>query len=207
MESLRYNYRKSALEKEKTYELTKDGIEVTELNKPSTITAYEEITEVNLSYAPTKYATVYQCSVKADRSHGFLLKSHHFAGLADFEDRSTEYVSFVKGLHKILHVKAPGAKFRKGIKPAAYVFSMIMFGIAGLVFPLMTILALFFGNYISGGIGVIACLFLFLKMRSYMKKNKPGTYSPQELPESLLPTSGSTELPDASVSEVTLAEE
>lgn len=182
-----YSFRKSAFEKEKSYKLTKDGIQITDHNGSVSLAKYADILQVNLSFVSTKHNSFYQCELKLKTGSGLLLKSQHFAGIANFEDRNADYAKFISGLHEILNASGLNIKYKKGISSLGYFASMAVFIIAGILFPIVSIGMLIGGQIIFGALGVFVSIMLFLRMKKYMKKNKPGTYTPDQLPETLIP--------------------
>ena len=185
---MEYAFRKSAFEKEKTYVLTKDGIEVSDPDGPKTVYKYADIEQVNTSFAASKNNSFYQCRLKLTNGLSLSLKSQHYRGIADFEDRDEAYSTFVTRLHKLLAVSNPHVVYKKGIGMIGYIASMLVFTIAGLLLPIGSIAALITGSILYGVIGVIASILLILRMVKYTRKNKPGKYSPDNIPKTLLPS-------------------
>lgn len=186
---MEYAFRKSAFEKEKTYALIKEGIEVTDHEGSKTLWKYLDIVQVKTSYGASKNNSFYQCVLKMANGTSLLLKSQHYRGIADFEDRNETYSAFVQGLHKLLALANPHVEYKKGIGLIGYIASMIIFIVAGLFLPIFSIGALIAGSLFYGIVGILASLFLILKMVTYSKKNKPGKYAPDNIPAKLLPTS------------------
>jgi len=184
---MNYSFRKSAFEKEKSYELTQDGIKITDHEGIVSLVKYADILQVNLSFVSTKHNSFYQCDLKLKTGSSLLFKSQHYAGIANFEDRSADYSDFINGLHKILNASGLGIKYKKGISSVGYYASMAVFIIAGILFPIVSIGMLIGGQIIFGALGVFVSIMLFLRMKKYMKKNKPGEYTPDQLPETLIP--------------------
>lgn len=188
---MEYTLRKWALEKEKTYGLTKEGIEVADHEGNKTLYPYSDMVLVHTSYTASKNNAFYQCKLKMGDKSSILLKSQHYRGLADFEDRNEEYSAFIQGLHKLLALANPDVTYKKGIGIVGYIASVIIFIITGVLFlPLISISALFTGNMLYGIVGIIASIFLIIKMVKYTKKNKPGKYTPDSIPTNLLPVGG-----------------
>jgi len=150
---------------------------------------YTDIAQVSTSFASSKNNAFYQCELKMRNGSLLLLKSQHYRGLADFEDRNKTYSEFVIGLHKLLALANPEVVYKKGVRFMSYVISMLIFAITGILFPIFSIGALITGNLLYGIIGFIGSIFLILKMVKYAKKNKPGTYDPDDIPRGLLPVS------------------
>ncbi len=184
---MEYTFRKSAFEKEKTYTLTKEGIEVTDHEGAKYLYEYVNVIEVKTSYAASKNNSFYQCAVKMANGASLLLKSQHYRGLADFEDRNEAYSVFVTRFHNLLAAANPLVVYKKGIGLVGYIASMLIFVIAGLILPIISIGALFTGSLLYGIVGILASIFLMIKMVRYARKNKPGKYAPNDIPGNLLP--------------------
>ncbi|MFY0650532.1 MAG: hypothetical protein JXQ96_00795 [Cyclobacteriaceae bacterium] len=184
---MKYSFRKSAFDKDKTYELTQTSISITDHEGRTTDTPYSDIETVNLQFVSTKNNSFYQCELKLKNGSKILLKSQHYKGIANFEDRKEEYSLYISGLHKILNASKLDIKYKKGISPVAYFLSMAIFILTGFLFPIIAIVMLIGGQLLFGLAGLFVGIMLILKMLKYAKKNKPGTYSPDDLPESLLP--------------------
>ena len=118
-----------------------------------------------------------------------MFKSQHFAGIANFEDRNADYAKFISGLHEILNASGLNIKYKKGISSLGYFASMAVFIIAGILFPIVSIGMLIGGQILFGALGVFVSIMLLLRMKKYMKKNKPGDYTPDQLPQMLIPES------------------
>lgn len=186
---MEYAFRKSAFEKEKTYALVKEGIEVTDHEGNKALYKYSDIIEVHTSYAASKNNAFYQCVLKMANGASLQLKSQHYRGIADFVDRNEAYSSFIQGLHELLALANPAVTYKKGVGLVGYIISMIIFIIAGLLFPIISIFALIAGSLLYGIIGAIGSIFLLIKMVKYTKKNRPGKYTPNSIPGNLLPAS------------------
>lgn len=185
---MKYSFRKSAFEKEKSYELTKEGIKVVDHEGKESLVEYTAILRVNPAFVSTKSNSFYQCTLKLKNGESVLLKSQHYVGLANFEDRNEPYVNFVKGLHKILSTANPDIEYKKGIGRIAYLASMLLFVIAGIAFPIVAIAMLIGGKWLYGGIALVSSVLLIFRMVNYSKRNKPGTYMPDAMPDTLLPS-------------------
>ena len=184
---MKYSFRKSAFEKEKSYELTESGIQIIDHDGTQSTIFYDDIQEVNPSYMATKNNSFYQCILKLRSGEKVLIKSQHYRGIADFEDRSADYAAFIVGLHKVLTAAGQGIVYKKGIGKVAYFFSMLIFIVASILFPLSAIGMLVTGNLPFGAIALILSIFLIMRMIKYSKKNKPGHYTPDDIPKALLP--------------------
>lgn len=186
MSATSYSFRNSAFEKAETsYRLTDAGLEISKLGYSTSI-PYSEIKKVQLYHDPTRFAMdKYQCDLTLGNGAVFTLKSVHYRGLGDFEDRGPAYTAFIRGLHERLK-NFPGIVYHSGNQPGCFAGNLVVL-IATVL--LVTFALLYMGSSTTTGIliklSVVVVMLIF--SISYMKKNKPASYSPDHLPEKLLP--------------------
>ncbi|MEQ8712392.1 MAG: hypothetical protein RIC80_05215 [Cyclobacteriaceae bacterium] len=183
--SATYTFRPSALEKEKTLELTQEHLMIHQGQRTDDA-PYASIKSVRLYYDPSRFATnKYQCEITLKNHATVLIKSVHYAGPTNFEDRASDYRAFITELHEHL-APLSDITFLAGNKPGCFSLNVLMI-IATVVF---VVIALFsFGSAI--GLAIIFRLILFAGLLywgiKYLKRNKPKTYNPDNLPSSVLP--------------------
>src|SRR5262245_37411931 len=82
---------------------------------------YRDIVRVRLSYAPSRIDWArYRCDLKMRSGQGLAILSTHYAGIADFQDRASTYVPFVRALIARVAGANPSASFRRGKNPVVY---------------------------------------------------------------------------------------
>ncbi|TDQ16637.1 hypothetical protein DFQ04_2759 [Algoriphagus boseongensis] len=186
MSETTYSFRNSALEKEETvYRLTDRGLELVYPTYTHPI-AFSEIKEIRLYHDPTRFAmTKYQCDITLHYGTVFTLKSVHYRGFADFEDRGAAYAAFIRTLHDRLKT-FPGIVYHSGNRPGCFAGNLAI--LIGTVLLVGSVL------FFLGAPGTLGGLFKFLVVVvmvyfsiQYLRKNKPATYSPDHLPEKVLP--------------------
>jgi hypothetical protein len=173
------------LEKEKTFELTPEGLVIHQGDRADEA-QYSQIKSVRLYFDPSRFATnKYQCDITLKNGAKILIKSVHYRGPADFEDRGASYQSFLEMLHSHLS-SVDGIVFLAGNNPGC--FSINVFIIVLTV--LLVGIALFtFGSAMGVGIFIRLILLaglLYLGIK-YLKRNRPQEYMPEELPIEVLP--------------------
>ena len=150
---------------------------------------YAGITELRLSYDPTRFDTRrHRCDVRSASGAGTLW-STHFAGVADFEDRAATYTPFVRAL--VAHVAAanPNCAFRAGTRPLAYWAGQLF--LLAMAIVAIWVIAMVGGSALSEVtwaklfvvIGLIPLAF------AYARKNRPRRFEPGEIPDDVLPDS------------------
>lgn len=181
-----YAFRASLFVKEKKYTANHTNlvIEEAETGKVEEI-PLKRIQNVQLAFANSKNAPdTYFCTLQLDSKRKIQIKSLHFRGIADFEQRTYEYNAFVEGLHKQL-ANIPGVAFKRGIDDGLYRLMWAISIFAGLMMIGMT-LFMIFSTIILGIVMLVATPFVLMRLRDYLRKNKPGVYDPKQLPQDLM---------------------
>jgi hypothetical protein len=172
----RYSFRRSALEKERTYTLYPDRMVIEGADTPELTCLFSNVRKVHLKYEHTKQREYYQCFIHTN-SGRVDLRHVHWAGFGDFEDRRTTYRPFVKALLAEL-ARVPGVQFKAGSMVnfmAALIGVPLMAGLAWLCFSL--------GRYgLALGAAVMGGLALLMIGRS-----RPRRLDPLAPPADLLP--------------------
>lgn len=149
-----------------------------------------QITDVHLMAAPSRAASGrYLCTLRTG-GRKIVLSNTHYKSLANFEDQSAEFRSFVEALHQGIGRAAPAATGRIGSSPVGYALALF-FGWGFLI--ALAALVVVFWDALQGRtlIKAIVALFLVGAMWRYTVSNKPRTYSPAALPAGILPGSAS----------------
>jgi hypothetical protein len=121
-----------------------------------------EVSSVRLRYAPTSYKTWrYAFEIRFKAGHAWHIDNGHFAGIADFEDRSATFAPFVREVIKLVSQHASQARAYLGSSWTSYLlqvgFLVIAFtalagvllvlpigaGISGMVVVKLAIIAFF----------------------------------------------------------------
>jgi len=172
----RYRFRRSVLEKERTYSLYGDRIVVEGEDLAPQVVLLADVQRVHLKYEHTKQREYYQCFVHTRRGR-IDLRHVHWVGFAEFHDRRAEYTPFVKALLVEL-ARVPGVRFQGGSMTnfvSAIAGVPVMAGLAWLCFTLHRYgLAMF-----AGFMGGIALLMI--------GPSRPRQFDPLAAPADLLP--------------------
>lgn len=147
-----------------------------------------DIVELELKYAPGRFQTG-RCTASAVLRKGgmLVLASNHYAGIADFEDRSEAYAAFVRALAPSIAAANPSAKFTRGYrKSSLYLGAMLT--LAGGVFISVLIVPI----ALATGLSAIVPLAMLMVLSgpaavAEVRRNWPGVYDPNDIPAELLP--------------------
>jgi|GEM_PF-3516797 len=171
-----YSFRRSILEKERTYTLYPDRLEVTGEDTPPRSYPLDQVRTVHLSYNRTRQRGYFQCFIHTTGDR-ISLRHVHWGGIAVFQDRRESYTPFVRALLLAL-AQRPGVRFKAG--------SIVSFITAVVAIPLFAVLA-----WLAFSIGVPAAgvfaLFMLLICVPMVHRARPRALDPRDPPAALLP--------------------
>jgi hypothetical protein len=183
-----YQFRSNAFVKMRRYTLTDDAMTWEEEGKPLDGVFYDDISEIRLAYAPTRWETNrYRAQIIFRQGGMAELFNVDYRGFADFAQLNDEYVAFLRELHRRLADKSVPVVLRKGNSAAAYVgnialAALIAVGLAAIFVVLVTI-----GLAWLAIVKLMVILFFIPTLIRYMQRAKPGTYDPRAIPDDMLP--------------------
>ena len=170
-----YTNRPNAISREKTYVLGEAGI-----SDGTGEWAYEELTEIRLKYAPTRYYSgIYECHIRSARG-SVVLCNREYRGPANFEYKNEAYTAFVKELHKRLLDYAQ-VSLLTGKPKGKFYFEVLA---SAIFFPLLLYAMFALGQLLVAG---IALLVILIRLLPYFGKNRPRHYAASNVPDNMLP--------------------
>lgn len=181
-----YRFRKSTFDKEKTFTLQPNCLNIQQADAAEKNIAYNRVRSIRLSYVPDRMRTNnYQCSIETDKDK-LQLMSWSYVSLANFKEDKENYRALVLELIARVHAANPRVLLLSGRPRGAYYGSIFFMAVA---FIVLAILFSKLGASISGLSWLkLALLLLMIPLAiSYIKKNKPGNFSAAAVPPSLLP--------------------
>lgn len=170
---MEYVNRISALEKDKTYSLSAQGIA-----SGDHLIKYDSIKSIHLKYVPSRYySKTYTC--KIIHSNGELvLSNRRFIKLATFEYQCDSYNAFVIELHQKLSSRT---QLTSGMNQTRYWLEL----------PIsIAFFTLVLGVIFTFGHPLLAIVFLFIitiRLIPYYRKNYPRRYLIESIPKNILP--------------------
>ena len=181
-----YSCRPSLIEKERRWVLRADELSWT-AEGFSDQTPLQEISEIRLQYAPTRYvAQMFRCRIRMRNGKVWHMQNHHFAGMANFEDRSVGYKDLIENLVSRVASQNPQCAMISGSSWANWIFSSLF-----LCGSLLLLLVVMFYMWTAIGWLVIVklLLILFFLPRAFLwiSRNKPSRFDSQKIPADLLP--------------------
>lgn len=170
-----YNFRRSVLERDRTYVLYPDRIEIEGAERPH-VYLLSDVKGVRLKYEHTKQREYYQCLIDTRRGR-INLRHLHWQQFARFEDRRATYTPFVKAVLAQL-ATYPGVRFKAG--------SMANFISAIIGMPVMAGLVYLCASLGRTGLAVFAG-FMFALCVWMVGPSRPRRLDPLAPPADLLP--------------------
>jgi hypothetical protein len=189
MEPIVHKVRANAFEGEAIWRLGADALEREEAGKGPRTLPYASISELRLSYAPSRIDSArYRCDVTMKDGAAEVILSTHYAGIGDFESRAATYVPFVRALVARVAAANPAVQLRSGKRPLAYILEHAV------LLAMLLLLALVLE--LVGGVGLTGMVLIKLMIVAcyvpiaflYMRKNWPRHFAANAVPQDVLPT-------------------
>lgn len=185
--NLVYMYRPSLLGAPFELKLTDTGLEWV-AGRRSGRTAYRDISRVRMSYRPANMqAYRFITEIWSDGAPKLRAVSSSWKSMVQQERLDGPYSAFVTELHRRIAQSGAATRFEQGSNPFIFwpgvvVFAGVELGFAGLVVRALQADA-------KGGAAFIAVFMalFFWQGGNFLRRNRPGLYRPDALPEMLMP--------------------
>jgi hypothetical protein len=147
-----------------------------------------DIVGVRLSYAPSRVdGARYRCDLTMRSGRRLAILSTHYAGVADFEDRAATYTPFVRALIARVAPANPAARFRSGGTLAGY-WTQHLFLLAMVALLVFVLAAIGFAPLSESSWAKFFIILGFIPlMILYSRKNWPRRFTPNAIPQDVLP--------------------
>lgn len=123
-----YSFRHHAFVGEATWRIMGDAL-VREMSGATLRFPLGNATELRMAFAPTRAAANrYGCTIRFRGGLRFVLVNLSYLGMASFEDRSADYVRFVRALAGGIGRANPTCRFHAGKPRLTYALEMIFVG-------------------------------------------------------------------------------
>jgi len=182
--------RVSALESEHLWKLHGDTLLIATGGQPDIAIQLSSVTMVRIAYEPTRMQlNRYRCYLYNASGKIATIQNEHYKGFASFEDRSPTYVPFLQALiHRIASL-SPHCQFATGVSMLRWLANAVFLGLA----CIFLLIVIFFLHTAIGSLVIIKIIivaFFIPAAVSWFMKNKPKTFSPENIPVALLPVPG-----------------
>lgn len=125
---------------EREWRVEPDALVMRDENGRETRLPWRDVKFVRMQYAPTRIKMErYLFQIAGKRGPKFSIDNMHYAGFADFEERSATYTPFARAVLDKVKEQSPGAAVYLGASPASYIAQVAFVSIAFAAFA-----ALFF---------------------------------------------------------------
>jgi hypothetical protein len=187
-EETEYAFRSNAFVNRRRYRLTDDAMVWEEDGKPLDGVFYDDISEIRLAFAPTRWSTNRFRARIIFREGGMAeLFNMDYIGIGNFNALDAQYNAFLRDLHRRLADRGTATVYRLGNSTGGYIANWL------LIIFIAAMLALIFVFLFTIGLGPLALvklvviLFFVPVLIRYIRRAKPGTYDPRAIPDAVLP--------------------
>jgi hypothetical protein len=172
-----YSFRWSILEKDKTYTLYPDRLEIQGEGSRHEVYDLAKVQKVHLKYERSKQRAYYNCFIYTPGKK-IALKHVHFGGIGRIEDRRETYTPFVRALLATVAQQNPRAALTSG--------SMFNFIMCIVMLPFLAGVGVLAYSLDSLG-GALTMAFFFVMCIGMIPRSRPRTIDPANPPANLLP--------------------
>jgi hypothetical protein len=186
-----YSYRPSLLGAAWSFRLTAGGM-AWEAGRKSGLIPYRAIRGVRLSFKPASMQTQrYLTEIWAEGAPKLEIVSSSWKSMVEQERLDKTYAAFVTELHRrIAQVEGQGSapvRYEQGSPPLLYWPGLAVFAGVALGLAWLTVRALQ-SDAMAGAAFIAAFMLLFLwQGGNFFRRNRPGRYRPDALPDVLMP--------------------
>jgi hypothetical protein len=182
-----YTFRPSLLGAGRAFRLTDDAI-LWEAGSKSGRIAYRAVRRVRLGYKPVSMQSHrFVTEIWAADAPKLEIVSSSWKNLVEQERLDRPYATFVRELHRRLAAAGAPADYVQGRPLLVYWPGLVLFVGVALMLAAAVVRALQM-HAPGGAVFVAAFLALFLwQGGNFFRRNRPGRYLPQALPEELMP--------------------
>jgi hypothetical protein len=151
-------------------------------------TPYTRIARVRLSFRPVTMQTRrFVTEIWPADGPRLVVASSSWKSIVEQEGRDQAYGAFIRELHRRIAASGARVTFEAGSPPILYWLGLAVFVIVTLGLAVLTVRALQSGAWAAAAIiGGMLCLFVW-QSGNYFRRNRPGSYRPEALPEQLVP--------------------
>lgn len=182
-----YVTRNNVLTSESRWEITSEGVCLSQLSGTQTIN-WGNIREIRLLYAPTRYvANRYTCAINLHSGGTLWFSSHYYVGFTNFRNEGLAYAQFVEKLIKVTAEKCPSCRFTSGAGVLSYLLNLVVMIFTVFVLFVIAGLLMSLGLTWVVAIKLIVIIFLIPRALRWLKYNRGQSFNSNNIPTGLLP--------------------
>jgi len=184
---LRYAYKASLIGSAHQFELADNGLSW-QMSGRSGMWAYRDISAVRLSYRPSSMQAHRFRADIWDKSGGRVrLMSTNWQTVSLMTPQDNGYRTFIEGLHARMAAARSKAQLTGGLPKGHYAAALVFVGFLAIAMLGLFVRALMTGEY-TGALFLVGFALLFnWQIGGFIRRNRPVTYTFDQLPEALLP--------------------
>ena len=149
---------------------------------------YDRIRRVRLSFRPVTLQTHrFLAEIWSEGGPKIRIASTSWRSIVEQERQDQTYIAFIVELHRRVAAAGAPALFLIGMPGIIYWLGLAVFIAVALGLAALTVRALQLGEWTGAAfVGGFFALFVW-QLGGYFRRNRPGTYRPNEVPDSVLP--------------------
>jgi hypothetical protein len=186
-ESVSYRYRPSVFGAFREFSLTERGIDWAAGLRSGRI-PFDRVRRLRVSYRPhSMQSHRFMTELWGEGSPRLLISSSSWKSMMEQERLDGAYSSFVRELHRRVARANGGTRFERGSNPLIYWLGIVVFTGAAVGLAALIVRALQADARASAAIVGAFLVFYLWQAGNFFRRNRPGTYRPDELPADVMP--------------------
>lgn len=186
-DGLRYSYKATLIGSARQFELRDDGLWWSVGGK-SGLWPYRKIAAVRLSYRPVSMQSRrFRADIEDTTGARVTLYSTTWHTIALMSPQDDDYRAFVVELHRRLADQKPDVVLVRGVNPNIYYVGLALMTLIGLAIAGLIVRALLVDQFVAAFFLVGFGALFGWQVGGFLKRNAPGRYTLDPLPQDLLP--------------------
>jgi hypothetical protein len=185
--AVRYAYKASLIGSAHRFELTEQGLSWRIAGR-SGFWPYEDIASVRLSYRPVSMqARRFRADIRKAGGGGFPIFSTTWQTAALMAPQDNDYRAFIVDLHRRMAKSGSNAVLSGGLHPRLYAAALVCVALLAIAMTGLFIRSIATGEW-PGALFLVGFAALFTwQVGGFIRRNRPLTYTFDDLPKALLP--------------------
>jgi hypothetical protein len=183
----RYAYKASLIGSAHQFELTDQGLSW-QVGGKSGVWPYADIAAIRLSYRPVSMQSRrFRADIESATAQRIAVLSTSWQTVALMAPQDADYRVFITQLHARMRQAGSKAVLIGGIGPKTYAAGIVLLALVAIAIAGLLVRAIATGEW-AGGLFLVGFAALFTwQIGGFVKRNRPRSYSFDDLPKELLP--------------------
>ena len=183
----RYSYKASLIGSAHEFELTRVGLSW-KISGRSGVWPYRDIAAIRMSYRPSSMqAHRFRTDIWNKDGGKIRIISTNWQTVSLMTPQDNGYRTFIEGLHARMQAAGSTATLTGGLPRGLYAGALAFVGLLAVAMIGLFIRALATGEYAGAGFLVAFALLFNWQIGGFIRRNKPVSYTFDDLPKALLP--------------------